>query len=522
MYHYLKKHAFAVITACLLLLVNSVLQVLAATKMAVLANYLIAGKIRPFVSMLVMIFLLWFLTFLISFLESYIQETVTQDILGNIRNDIVTSLIKLPQNEFKQNPVDYYESYLQNDVNLIQKEGLNTFFLIVRFSGNAIFALIALYLYSNILFLAAILLVLVIILVPRFCKRFLTAGVTKISQANENFLKFTSSGLHGYDTLYAFNALGEIKKLVATGSQSLKQANVHNTVRRSAVDIITGVINIGSQLLILGITGLLHFQGKISAGAILSTAELATKVFDSAGIINRYFAQLLSTSSIFAKFNELKKQRESKNDNFAKTNFSMEFQSLEFKNVTFSYPNAKEKILHNFSYVFKKGDFYKLNGISGRGKSTLLKLATGQLTPTKGKILLNGINITVIPRNVINSIIIYLPQTVTVFPRSINYNILLGRNYNKASLDRVKQDFEVNENWHYNSLSGGQTQRIALARLIDTKGKLILLDESFSSIDLKTAQNLLQKLLNRVETIIVVSHRSAEVANFSFKNLVLK
>ena len=201
MYHYLKKHAFAVITSCLLLLVNSVLQVLAATKMAVLANYLIAGKIRPFVSMLVVIFLLWFLTFLISFLESYIQETVIQDILSNIRNDIVTSLIKLSQNEFKQNPVDYYESYLQNDVNLIQKEGLNTFFLIVRFSGNAIFALIALYLYSNILFLAAILLVLVIILVPRFCKRFLTAGVTKISQANENFLKFTSSGLHGYDTL---------------------------------------------------------------------------------------------------------------------------------------------------------------------------------------------------------------------------------------------------------------------------------------------------------------------------------
>ncbi|MBH9989894.1 MULTISPECIES: ABC transporter ATP-binding protein [unclassified Lactobacillus] len=122
MYHYLKKHAFAVITSCLLLLVNSVLQVLAATKMAVLANYLIAGKIRPFVSMLVVIFLLWFLTFLISFLESYIQETVIQDILSNIRNDIVTSLIKLSQNEFKQNPVDYYESYLQNDVNLIQKK----------------------------------------------------------------------------------------------------------------------------------------------------------------------------------------------------------------------------------------------------------------------------------------------------------------------------------------------------------------------------------------------------------------
>lgn len=521
MSQYLKKHALAVIAACLLLLVNSVLQVLAATKMAVLANYLIAGKISPFVDMLIFIFLLWFLTFIISFLEKYIQETATQDILSDIRNDIVSSLIELPQNKFKQNPVDYYESYLQNDVNLIHKEGLDTFFLIVRFSGNAIFALVALYLYSYILFIVAIMLVTLIVLVPRLCKKFLTTGVTAISQANEQFLKYTSSGLHGYDTLYAFNVLPEIKKLVAAGSQALKQANVHNTVRRSTVDIVTGVINIGSQLLILGVTGWLHFKGVLTAGAILATAELGTKVFDSAGIINRYFAQLLSTSSIFAKFNNLKQALKTTSPKFLAAAFPLEFKTLEFKNVSFSYPNAKEQVLHDFSFVFEKGAFYKLNGISGRGKSTLLKLATGQLIPTKGEILLNGVNIATIPRNVINSIIIYMPQTVTMFPRSIDYNILLGRNYDKASLNKVKQDFEIDENWQYDSLSGGQTQRVALARLIDTKGKLILLDESFSSIDLKTAQDLLQKLLKRIETVIVVSHRDEEVANFPFKDLSL-
>ena len=521
MYHYLRKHTFAVTAACLLLLVNSVLQVLAATKMAVLANYLIAGKIASFTKMLVIIFVLWFLTFIISFFENYIQETVTQDILSDIRADITNSLIELPQNKFKENPVDYYESYLQNDVSLIQKEGLNTFFQIVRFGGNAVFSLAALYLYSYILFLAAIILVLIIVLVPRFCKKFLTTGVTKISQANEKFLKFTSSGLHGYDTLYAFNVLTEIKKLVATGSNSLKEVNVHNTVRRSAVDVITGVINIGSQLLILGVTGFLHFQRRISAGAILATAELATKVFDSAGIINRYFAQLLSTSSIFVKFNNLKEESESRSAKFDKTTFSMEFRTLEFRNVSFAYPRAKEEILHNFSFVFKKGVFYKLNGLSGRGKSTLLKLTTGQLTPNRGQIFLNGVDIRSIPQNVINSVIIYMPQTVTIFPRSIDYNILLGRHYDQDSLDLVKKDFKINNNWQFDSLSGGQEQRVALARLIDTKGKLILLDESLSSIDLKTAQELLQKLLGRVETAVVVSHRAEEIADLTFTNLSL-
>lgn len=153
---YLKQHLFSVGCACLLLLTNSFLQVFAATKMADLANALIAKNINLFGQLLMLIFLLWFISFIISFFESYIEESATQDILTDIRNDIATALTEMPESDFQNNPVDYYESYLQNDVNLIQREGVNTFFRIVRFSGNAIFALIALYLYSPILFITAI------------------------------------------------------------------------------------------------------------------------------------------------------------------------------------------------------------------------------------------------------------------------------------------------------------------------------------------------------------------------------
>ncbi|MEB3365157.1 ABC transporter ATP-binding protein [Lactobacillus sp. R2/2] len=348
----------------------------------------------------------------------------------------------------------------------------------------------------------------------------MTTGVTAISQANEQFLKYTSSGLHGYDTLYAFNVLPEIKKLVAAGSQALKKANVHNTVRRSTVDIVTGVINIGSQLLILGVTGWLHFKGVLTAGAILATAELGTKVFDSAGIINRYFAQLLSTSSIFAKFNNLKQALKTASPKFLATTFPLEFKTLEFKNVSFLIRMPKNKYCMTF-LLFLKRALLQIKRDFWTGKIHITEIGYRATHSYQGEILLNGVNIATIPRNVINSIIIYMPQTVTMFPRSIDYNILLGRNYDKASLNKVKQDFEIDENWQYDSLSGGQTQRVALARLIDTKGKLILLDESFSSIDLKTAQDLLQKLLKRIETVIVVSHRDEEVANFPFKDLSL-
>lgn len=520
MYHYIKKHMITVTGACFLLLINSVLQVFAATKMAQLANYLIANSISQFLKTLMLIFFLWFISFIVSFFENWLQESTTQSILSDIRDNIVSSLIELPQSKFKQNPVDYYESYLQNDVNLIQKEGINTFFLIIRFSGNAIFSLIALFTYSYILFITAILLVIIIVLVPRFCKRYLTSGIDEISRANEKFLKYVSSGLHGYETLYAFNVLGEIKKMVSAGSKRLKTANVHNTVKRASVDIVTGVINIGSQLLILGVTGVLHFQGRLSAGAILATAELATKVFDSAGIINSNFAQLLSTSSIFAKFNALSNQVK-RPMRFDQTTFPMKFHSLQFKNVTFAYPKTNEKILDNFSYCFTSGNFYKLNGASGRGKSTLLKLATCQLVPNEGEILLNGINVNQIPQNIINTIIIYLPQTITIFPRSIDYNILLGRDFTDKQIENVKRSFGISNQWRFDSLSGGQQQRVALARLVDTKDQLVLLDESFSNLDLKTTQELIGKLLRRLDSVILISHRNEEIAGFTFKNLLL-
>ena len=522
MHKYLKQHLFSVGCACLLLLTNSFLQVFAATRMADLANALIAKNINLFGQLLMLIFLLWFISFIISFFESYIEESATQDILTDIRNDIATALTEMPENDFQNNPVDYYESYLQNDVNLIQREGVNTFFRIVRFSGNAIFALIALYLYSPILFITAIFLVVLIVLVPRLCKKYLSNGVEEISKANEKFLKYTSSGLHGYETLFVFNALSEIKKLVDTGSSILKKANVHNAIRRSIVDIITSVVNIGSQLIILGITGFLHFKGVLSAGAILSTAELATKVFDSAGIINRYLAQLLSTSGIFAKFSKLKNLVIPDKQKFDLASFPMQFKTLEFRDVSFSYPGSRTTILSHFSYAFTRDNFYKLNGDSGRGKSTLLKLATGQLKPNSGEILLNGININQIPQEVINELIIYLPQKVTIFPYSINYNISLGRKVNLEKLASVKEKFGIDDSWQYNSLSGGQKQRVALARLIDSTNKLVLLDESFSSIDLKSSQDLLQMFLKDCKTIVLVSHRNNEIGDFPVKNLTLK
>lgn len=89
-------------------------------------------------------------------------------------------------------------------------------------------------------------------------------------------------------------------------------------------------------------------------------------------------------------------------------------------------------------------------------------------------------------------------------------------------LEKVKNIYKINNDWHPDSLSGGEQQRVALARLLNPKDKLILLDESFSNIDLKSTKDILNNLLNQVETVIMVSHRSQEIDPKLFKSIDIK
>ncbi|WEV44110.1 ABC transporter ATP-binding protein [Lactobacillus sp. ESL0684] len=519
MFKYLKQHFLLVALVSILLLSNSFLQVYAATQMAQLANFLIARKFTAFMTTLAFIFGIWLITFVLTFIEGYLQELVTQQIVTSIRTDLVDSLSHLSTLEFQQKSVDYYESWLQNDVNLIRQQGINSLFVIIRFSGNAIFALGALLNYSYLLFSIALILLILIIAVPKLVKPFLTKGASEISAANEKFLQVTSSALHGYETLSAFNALKELVHLTKVGSQFVKRANVHNACRQGEVGLVTGMINIGSQLVVLGVTGYLHFQGVVSAGAILATAELATKVFDSAGIINNNFAKMMSVTELFAKFKQIDAQTDNNEQQISLPND--QFESLEFRNVSFSYPNTKTDIIDNFSYKFTAGETYQLTGVSGRGKTTLFRLATKQLLPQSGQILLNGIDLCQLSREQINRIIVAVPQNITIFPESLDYNVTLGRELKTQALAKTKQTFGVNDNWQVESLSGGERQRLALARLVAVKDKLVLLDESFSSVDLPTSKVLLEAVLKQTDSVILISHRQAEVAGLKLHTVSL-
>lgn len=210
-------------------------------------------------------------------------------------------------------------------------------------------------------------------------------------------------------------------------------------------------------------------------------------------------------------------------------------ENITFENVSFSY--GKKEILKTQNIRIKKGEFFLLYGASGVGKTTILNLLMGLIIPSKGKILIDGINI---QENIpgLRKIISYVPQNIYLLDKSIKENVAFGEKDQDVNIDRLKQSIKFakiedlvinnNINEYYlgekgSKISGGQIQRIGVARALYRSPKIIILDESTNGLDYKTEKLFLEDLIKikKDMTIIFVSHRE-HIKNYADNVLELK
>lgn len=288
MKYYLLKHKTTSVTSIILLIINSILQVYAATQMTIVANHLIDGNISAFLNSLLYVLALWGATFLIGYIQSLVQEIAIQKISKSIRNDLAIRISKMQLMDVSEHEINKFVSFMQNDVNQIEEKGFKSFFLMVRFIANGLFSLIALLFFSFYLFIVAMFLLIVLNVAPKILRKLIRDANLKISDTNNFFLKTIHDIVEGFEVLKVFSAEKEIIKTVDQSSNLLADAKINYIKKQSLVNMVIAFLNISSQLIIIFVTGILVFQNIISVGSILSTTELATKIFDSFGIVNQY------------------------------------------------------------------------------------------------------------------------------------------------------------------------------------------------------------------------------------------
>lgn len=202
-----------------------------------------------------------------------------------------------------------------------------------------------------------------------------------------------------------------------------------------------------------------------------------------------------------------------------------EFESLEFKNVRFTYPGTDREILKSMTFKIEKGHHYSLVGENGSGKSTVIKLMLGLYDQYEGTILINGVDARTMPLNVRRSIFSAIFQDYVIFGTTIKNNIAMGYADREAKVQEVIDDLDLREMVNKMpegieteigklddrglDLSGGQRQRIALARAIVSDSPVVILDEPTAAMDPKTESKLYEKMgkLTKGRTVIFISHR---------------
>ncbi len=182
--------------------------------------------------------------------------------------------------------------------------------------------------------------------------------------------------------------------------------------------------------------------------------------------------------------------------------------TVEFKNVTFRYPDSDEAVIKNISFRANKGDTVAFIGSTGSGKSTLINLVPRFFDVTEGKILIDGVDVREIKQKTLRHIIGYVPQKGVLFTGTVKENIAFG---NPALSDeeivaaakvaeaddfvsRMEKGYESDISQGGKNVSGGQKQRLSIARAVAMKPEIFIFDDSFSALDYKTDKKVRENL----------------------------
>ena len=249
----------------------------------------------------------------------------------------------------------------------------------------------------------------------------------------------------------------------------------------------------------------------------MKVLPLLGKIYSSLSTINSFEKSYLEILGLIYKDNNVRNFNKSlKEINFKK--------NIKFENICYKYPLAKKNIFLNFNASIKKGLITGITGNSGSGKSTLIKILAQMLTPQKGRIYVDGVELNKDYKNNWQSKIYVIPQKIYLINGSLRDNLIFGLNkkfVNKRKiysilsqveltdfLKSLKKGIDTNIGEDGSLISGGEKQRIVLGRALLNDSQVIILDESTNALDLSSEHKII-KILKKIKinkTIIIISH----------------
>ena len=367
--------------------------------------------------------------------------------------------------------------------------------------------------------------ILTIIVMPKF---------KIVQKLTDKLNEVTRENLTGIRVVRAFNAEGYQQRKFQNVNNKLTNLQLFN---QKTMSIMAPVM----YLIMYMLTLIIYFIGAY----LIKDALMADKIglFGDMVVFSSYAMQIIMSFLMLAmifmilpraqvsasRINEVLDKDVSIIDGMVES--KKEIGTVEFKNVSFKYPDAEEYILKNISFKANMGDTIAFIGSTGSGKSTLVNLIVRFYDVTAGEILIDGINIKDYKLEYLYKLIGYVPQRAVMFNGTVKSNIIYGEALKKINDKMVEEASEVAQAKEFVSkmdkgylshiaqggtnVSGGQKQRIAIARAIAKNPEIYIFDDSFSALDYKTDAVLRSELKKYTKdaTSLIVAQRIGTIMN---------
>ena len=349
----------------------------------------------------------------------------------------------------------------------------------------------------------------------------LQAAEKRVSDRNRDFTAALSDCLGGFSVVKTFRAEKEIFRLFAESNRALEQEKFSRRRVKALVGMIGATTGILAQLGVFLAGAYLALSGKgLTAGAVILFVNLMNFMIEPVAELPALLAARKAARGLIDKLADALEQDETQPDGMQIAPLTRQ---LRLENVRFSYDGETE-ILRGVSAVFEAGKAYAIVGASGSGKSTLLNLLTSPGMAYEGSILLDGTELRAASPESLYETVSLIQQNVFVFNASIRDNVTMFRSFppeelaqavRRAQLEALiaarGEGYLCGENG--SGLSGGEKQRISIARSLLKHASVLLADEATAALDAQTAHQVTDDILSLTGvTRIVVTHTLEQAA----------
>ena len=462
------------------------------------------------ISLIIVMFLTEYIDGLV--MSSYIKNTVNY-----LRTDIFSKIINKDIKDFSLDNSGKYISILYNDLKIIEDNFFNNLFQVISCFISFIISLVVLFSISPTIVIFISIFGVLGFIIPNALSKKLVIQKNEYSQNLEQVTSITKDLFSGFEVIKGFNISNKINEIFKTASTNVETSKKKYSILEGIIRGFSLSFSVTIYLGVLLLGGYLMYKKSITVGTAIIIIQLSTHIVGPVKLSISLINQIRSVAMIADKIEEI---LEDTHDDFENTKLENFSKSICIENLNFSYTEER-KALDNINITFDKNKKYAIVGESGSGKSTLIKLLMRYYNDYEGKISIDNLNIKNIYSSDLYKNMSMIQQNVFMFDDSIKENIRLYSNHDdkdildackRSGLDKLLNKLPnginslVGENG--NKLSGGEKQRIAIARALINNTQILILDESTSALDNETAYNLENSLLNLENlTLITVTHK---------------